>query len=80
MRGARTGSIVLFMERTQIAQEPQTTLRIEFDPASPRVRGHVFTCHETRAFDGWIQLTAVLEELRGVRPQAQASHHCEERI
>jgi hypothetical protein len=80
MRRPRIGSIVLAMEPTRIAREPQTTLRIEFDPASPRVRGRVFTCHETRPFDGWIQLSALLEELRGVRPQAQASRQSEERI
>jgi hypothetical protein len=67
------------MERTQMPQQPEQGLRIEFDPASPRIRGRVVTVQGVRAFDGWIQLSALIEELRGVPTQTYASRQPQER-
>lgn len=50
------------MDRAQ-EQPPARRLSIEFDPSSRRIRGRIFAQADVRSFDGWMQLTARLDEL-----------------
>ncbi len=55
-------------------QPPPRHLSIELDPDSPQICGRVLTEGEERRFYGWIQLTALLNEINSLTlPSARDS-------